>query len=149
MVDTRCSACGVQAEALQRTSGFIDRCECGGERERVYSPVMTARAAVHGDDIPGGITFRSGICNEDGTPRTYYTKHDIREATAKAGLRSMEESGTQTPIVDAETDVNLHRKGFENPPRIVAISGVLTPEDEAKRIAHWWAQEAFLKELDK
>ena len=41
---------------------------------------------VIGDDIPGGVEIRHGICNEDGSPRRYYSKSEIRRAAAAKGL---------------------------------------------------------------
>jgi hypothetical protein len=42
-------------------------------------------AAVIPDDIPGGIEIRHGICNEDGTPRKYYSKSEIKQAAFEQG----------------------------------------------------------------
>jgi hypothetical protein len=41
--------------------------------------------AVIGDDIPGGIEIRHGICHPDGSPRRFYSKSEIRETARKAG----------------------------------------------------------------
>lgn len=38
------------------------------------------------DDIPGGVEIRHGLCNEDGTPRRYYSKTDIRREANRRGL---------------------------------------------------------------
>lgn len=148
MVDAQCRVCGHRAEALQREKGGIAPCSekgCGGERERIYTD-NPVRTAVHTDDIPGGVWIKHGICNEDGTPKRYDTRHAIREATRKAGLLSLEEAGQQVPVTDAETERNLCRKGYENTPRVVVISGVLNPEDEAARVAHWLETERELQQ---
>ena len=144
MVDARCLLCGQQSECLMRNEQ-VARCQCGGERERVYasSPV---RAAVHGDDIPGGLYIKHGICNEDGTPKRYDTKHDIVKALDKAGLRPVEE---QIPVTSEETERNFERKGFEQAPRIVCVPGVLSADDEAERVAHWHATETQLQQETK
>jgi hypothetical protein len=42
---------------------------------------------VIGDDIPGGIEIRHGLCNEDGTPRRYYSKSEIAKEAARRGLK--------------------------------------------------------------
>lgn len=39
------------------------------------------------DSIEGGIDIKHGICNEDGTPKRYYSKKEIRDAAAAKGLR--------------------------------------------------------------
>ncbi len=41
---------------------------------------------VIGDDIPGGIEIRHGICNEDGTPRRYYSYSEMKKEAARRGL---------------------------------------------------------------
>lgn len=148
MVDVRCRVCGHQTEALQRDKGSIAPCSeagCGGERERIYAS-MPGRSAVHGDDIPGGVWMKHGICNEDGTPKRYDTRHEIRDAARKAGLVSMEEAGQQLPVTDEETEKNLTRKGYENTPRVVCVPGVLTAADEAERVRHWHETEMQLQQ---
>jgi len=41
---------------------------------------------VIADEIPGGVWIRHGICNEDGTPRKYYSKSEMAKEAAKRGL---------------------------------------------------------------
>ncbi len=41
---------------------------------------------VIGDDLPGGVIVRHGICEDDGTPKKYYTKSSMREAAKAKGL---------------------------------------------------------------
>ena len=50
-----------------------------------YAHVMGTAANVIGDDIPGGIEIRHGVCNPDGTPKRYYSKSSIRQAAWEAG----------------------------------------------------------------
>src|SRR5688572_6007046 len=38
------------------------------------------------DDIPGGVEIRHGIMNDDGTPKRYYSKTDIKRAANERGL---------------------------------------------------------------
>ena len=38
------------------------------------------------DDIPGGVEIRHGIMNDDGTPKRYYSKTDIKRAANEKGL---------------------------------------------------------------
>ena len=40
---------------------------------------------VIGDDIPGGIEIRHGLCNEDGSPRRYYSHSEIEKECKKRG----------------------------------------------------------------
>lgn len=39
------------------------------------------------DDFPGGIEIRHGICNDDGSPKKYYSKTDIKRACNEKGLK--------------------------------------------------------------
>ena len=56
---------------------------CQAPTERVW---LTKPAAVIGDDIPGGIWIRHGLCNTDGTPRKYYSKTEINAEAKRRGL---------------------------------------------------------------
>jgi hypothetical protein len=145
MVDAKCLVCGNEGEGLQRGKTITPCPECGGQRERFFRKAHVVPAAVHGDDIPGGMTFKHGICNEDGTPKTYYTRHEIAEAKKKAGVLSMEDTGHEIPVTTDEIDRMLSRPGYKQAPRIVAMPGTLSPEDEAKRLAHWHADEARIQ----
>lgn len=61
--------------------------ECGKETKRV---ILTAKSrTVISDEIPGGIEIRHGLCNEDGSPRRYYSKSEIAKEAAKRGLEPM------------------------------------------------------------
>ena len=56
--------------------------ECGGSTSTLW------RNASHviGDEIPGGVLIEHGICNEDGTPRRYYSKSEMAKEAARRGL---------------------------------------------------------------
>lgn len=56
---------------------------CGEEADSYWA---NSNIMVVGDDIPGGIWIKHGICNPDGTPKKYYSKSEIREAAAEKGL---------------------------------------------------------------
>lgn len=43
-------------------------------------------SGVIGDDIPGGVWVRHGICNPDGSPRKYYSKSEMKKEGDKRGL---------------------------------------------------------------
>lgn len=63
-------------------------CECGGPTHRVF----TSKAnGVIGDDIPGGYWVRHGICNEDGSPKKYYSKSDMIKAAKEKGVMNVVE----------------------------------------------------------
>jgi hypothetical protein len=63
--------------------GSVPCKECGKETERAW---LSKTAAVIGDDIPGGVWIRHGICNEDGTPRKYYSKSEMAAEAKRRGL---------------------------------------------------------------
>lgn len=48
------------------------------------------------DQIPGGVEIKHGICNEDGTPRKFYSKSEMRRAAFQKGLFQ----GYDTPKVN-------------------------------------------------
>jgi len=38
------------------------------------------------DEIPGGLEIKHGLCNEDGTPRRYYSKSEIAREAQRRGM---------------------------------------------------------------
>lgn len=57
--------------------------ECGGETQRVW--LNSKSPNVIGDDIPGGYEVKHGACNEDGSPRKFYSKSEIVRAAKERG----------------------------------------------------------------
>lgn len=58
--------------------------ECG--KPTVFFDNQTDRsAAVIGDDIPGGLLVPNAICHEDGTPKRYYSRTDLKRALNEKG----------------------------------------------------------------
>lgn len=58
---------------------------CRGTMVRVW--LMGSKSGnVIGDDIPGGVYIKHGICNDDGTPRRYDSKSEMRRAAEAKGL---------------------------------------------------------------
>lgn len=49
-----------------------------------HGPNQTVYIAT--DDIPGGIEIRHGICNEDGSPRRFYSKTEIKREANRRGV---------------------------------------------------------------
>lgn len=76
LVPSRCRCLGTCDCVLQSRT-------CGTVVERVH---MGTSGYVIGDDIPGGLLVRNGICNDDGSPHRYYSKSSMREAAAAKGL---------------------------------------------------------------
>lgn len=85
LYDLQCNGCNKE---WVRYSSIADRnlpCEeCNSEVTQLFKA-----SAVIGDDIPGGIWIKNGICNEDGTPRKYYSKSEIAAEAARRGLVNM------------------------------------------------------------
>jgi hypothetical protein len=59
-----------------------------GEHGHMLCPLEARRrsAAVWQDTIEGGVLMTNGICNEDGTPKRYYSHSEIREACKAKGV---------------------------------------------------------------
>jgi hypothetical protein len=47
---------------------------------------------VWADDIPGGLDIAHGLCNEDGSPRRYYSRSAIKTAAEVKGLMPYHEA---------------------------------------------------------
>lgn len=52
----------------------------------LVSDVVGRSSGVVTDDIPGGMLIHNGICHDDGTPKRYYSKTDIKRAANAKGL---------------------------------------------------------------
>jgi hypothetical protein len=70
---------------------ICDRCygdTAVGEHGLWKCPLEQRRKAnaIWVDEIPGGLEISNGICNEDGTPKRYYSKSAIREACKAKGV---------------------------------------------------------------
>lgn len=55
---------------------------CGEPTETLWK----AANSVIADDIPGGVEIRHGLCNEDGSPRRYYSKSEMAAEAKRRGL---------------------------------------------------------------
>lgn len=58
------------------------------EEHGLYLCPLEPRPAntVWADDIPGGVLVYNGLCNDDGSPRRYYSKSEIRLACKVKGV---------------------------------------------------------------
>lgn len=56
---------------------------CGALTKRAW---LTKPSGVITDEIPGGVWIKHGICNEDGSPKKYYSKSEIAKAAKAKGL---------------------------------------------------------------
>jgi hypothetical protein len=84
--DRRCVECNaITVDVYEPMTAPVVTCECGGETIRGnFTP--GASNSVIDDSIPGGIEIRNGLCNDDGSPRRYYSKADIQREATRKGL---------------------------------------------------------------
>lgn len=73
------------------TAPSVECKECGKPTERAW---LTKPGHVIGDEIPGGIWIRHGLCNPDGTPRKYYSHSEIKAEAKRRGLTNIVEHKT-------------------------------------------------------
>lgn len=69
-----------------------------------FCPHGRAHFQVIGDDIPGGVVIKHGICNPDGSPRTYYSYSSMRKEAKERGLFQ----GGDTPKASNQHLERLH-----------------------------------------
>lgn len=86
---------------------LCDRCyqpEDIGEHGLGLCPLEPRRdrsVAVRQDSIEGGLTIEHGLCNEDGTPRTYYSQSEITAECKRRGLVRWTDCWTEDKTKDA------------------------------------------------
>lgn len=85
--DRICDACGeVLLDRMEPMNGVADpSCGCGGVMRRGFTQRATT---IIPDEIVGGVDIKHGLCYDDGTPRRFYSKSEIRAAAAAKGLQS-------------------------------------------------------------
>ena len=78
-------ACGFRGEIFGWDKDFPKPCpQCGGNAV-IEDAGSRQTVMIATDDIPGGLLVRHAICHEDGTPKRYYSKTEIKRALNKAG----------------------------------------------------------------
>ena len=70
-----CERCGTELQIGQFPF-------CGGDPAKHVS----AASVVIGDDFPGGVWIRHGAVNDDGSPRKFYSKTEIKRVLNEKGL---------------------------------------------------------------
>jgi hypothetical protein len=84
---------------------ICDRCFrplSDGEHGLYQCPLEPRRShVVWADDIPGGLVIEHGLCNPDGTPRTYYSHSEIRRECDVRGVIPWTEVHTEDKTKDA------------------------------------------------
>ena len=72
MSRVRCEKCGIEYGI-----GDFPFCK-GGHGRPNYTAIQ--------DSIEGGVLIEHGLCNDDGTPRRYYSKSEIAAEAKRRGL---------------------------------------------------------------
>ena len=81
----RCDRCGLDAAAWLWDTDPLPPCARCGFAFREVMPEIAAAPNVIGDEIPGGVEIRHAICHEDGTPRRFYSKSEIKRVAQQRG----------------------------------------------------------------
>lgn len=129
MYDRRCETCDTVREDILEPVGKFGPvpCECGGSLVRTIATGKFHRSTgVTPDGIVGGVVIRHGICNPDGSPRTYHSRSEMRRVARDFGMQSMVR---HAPIPG--TDKSPHTTRW--------VSAPVITEEERKRI--WWETE--------
>ena len=85
LYDRLCSVCQTRQLDLYEPVHTPDPvCACGGTLSRAW---LTTPASVIGDACD--VWIKHGICNEDGTPRHYTSKADMRREAERRGVTNV------------------------------------------------------------
>jgi hypothetical protein len=96
-VDVECPNCLTQVlDAFVTIPDYPTCAKCAEagstiQMTRLYLPSSVPN--VVGDDIPGGVVIHHGVCNEDGTPKKYYSHSEIQKEATRRGLVNRPERG--------------------------------------------------------
>jgi hypothetical protein len=71
---TTCNVCGAELHI-----GDFPFCKGDPSKHQRFTGIAIS------DDIPGGVLINHAICNDDGTPKRYYSKSEIAKAAKAAG----------------------------------------------------------------
>jgi hypothetical protein len=86
--DQKCTACEWAAEIWANPFENPACPKCGAATDRNWG-ASGQTAAIAADEIPGGVWIQHGICNEDGTPRKYYSKSEMALEAKRRGLTNV------------------------------------------------------------
>ena len=86
--DLQCSVCKrIIIDKFESVNESRPNCEeCAGVLERAWLP--GSQANVLGDEID--ITIKHGVCNDDGSPRRFRSREELKKAQAGLRKRGME-----------------------------------------------------------
>lgn len=82
-----------------------------GEHGLYLCPLEPRRygLAVRPDSIPGGLVIEHGLCNEDGTPRTYYSQSEITLECQRRGLIRWTDIHSEDKTKDARVRADWYK----------------------------------------
>ena len=86
MYDLTCPQGHEQLDVLLKLGERPPCPTCGEPTETLW---RTCTRGVIPDDIPGGILIKNGICNEDGSPRRYYSRSEMKREADRRGLANI------------------------------------------------------------
>lgn len=137
-MDACCTVCSTQKLDFLHKSGPLPPCPvCGGALEQIKTTAGQGKAGpVRPDEIPGGLEIKHGLCNEDGTPRKYYSHSEIAAEARRRGYIN---------YVTHETDNVQGTDKNKFTVRWVGTPQGLTPELEAERVRAWHEDEERLQ----
>lgn len=94
-------------ETCERCYRLIERPE---EHGYMLCPLEPRQAnGIIPDGIPGGILIKHGICNEDGTPRRYDSRTEIRRAAKAKGLTWGYDENRHVPVPGTDKSPHTRR----------------------------------------
>lgn len=107
LVDLICTSCDTKRiDALVARGEFPPCPDCGDPMTRLW---MGKAPSVRPDSIPGGLTIEHGLCNPDGTPRTYYSQSEITLECQKRGLTRWTDIHTEDKTKDARVRMDWYQ----------------------------------------
>lgn len=107
-------SCGADLVEIRWSNDPLPTCPkdgCGLEMHEDYGQFGLAPGII-GDEIPGGLEIKHGLCNPDGSPRKFYSKSDIRKAAWEAGYTISGETPRPNPRIVEDRHRENERKGL-------------------------------------
>lgn len=101
-----CSNCGhpsTKLSWLKERDGWCPSCFYAAE------PKVNSAPMIATDSIPGGLEVKHGICNEDGSPRKFYSKSEIKSAAYETGWSILGDTPKVNPRLQDEKARNKEK----------------------------------------
>ena len=80
-----CSVCDFEGRVYGWSNAMPLSCPECGEVTRLVADDRNESHGIITDNFPGGLMVRHAICHEDGSPKRYDSKTDMKKALNKAG----------------------------------------------------------------